>query len=642
MKKIFKTTLCLLLVLCMLVCIPLSAVAKSVNTTPIIFIAGINSSSLYLNRGTPTEKKAWMPSVEDPEELINFVKRLTKLEDEGYDYDSYMKNVFVPFLQNHMEDLRCDGNGNSVYNISIDSTMQSYAENEIARAKGGIQSDLLKIAADTIGGNRVFRYSYDFRLSVMDHISNLRALVEHAKEATGSKKVRIIGVSMGGAVLNAYLNSYPHDDLESVTFLSSAAEGTNFPALMFSGTIQLNRDTIAACLNRLVGLVPSALIASLESSINHVNALWSGDRITYFYQNWVNDYLGKWCGLWNLVPSDKVDSCIDFILDRREDAGLIAKIKQYQACQDNLQNVLKDCKKDGVEVYVLSSYNVNGIPFKGNDHQNDILIDTEYCTLGANVATFPKKTLGDDYTQKVDDGKERVSCDNIVDASTCWFPDQTWIIKNMVHCMFVEKTKDGAPDGTGAFFKWFISSTKPLTVESDSKYPQFMDYTESKGTLVPLEPVVIETPKDENGTGQYCSSAITTYTYTQITALGWALIAAVAALIIILIVKKIGNKEPIEGVLTKEEIKALPKGERKAAKKQNKARMKEWKREQKAAKKARKAELKAMPRKERKAAIKADKAAAKARKKELKAARKAAKKQRKIDKKAAKAAKKSK
>ena len=113
--------------------------------------------------------------------------------------------------------------------------------------------------------------------------------------------------------------------------------------------------------------------------------------------------------------------------------------------------------------------------------------------------------------------------------------------------------------------------------------------------------MVIENPEDKNGTGEYVSSAVTTYTYTQITALGWALIIAVVALIIILIAKKRGNKEPIEGVLTKEEIKALPKGERKVAKKQNKAR-----------------------------------------KKELKAARKAAKKQRKLEKKAAKAAKKSK
>ena len=177
-------------------------------------------------------------------------------------------------------------------------------------------------------------------------------------------------------------------------------------------------------------------------------------------------------------------------------------------------------------------------------------------------------------------------------------------------------------------------------------YHAVISYKDENGKesyqLVPVKKVVIESPEEKNEKGEYVSSAVTTYTYTQITALGWALIAVIAALIIILIAKKSGNKEPIPGVLTKEEIKALPKGERKAAKKQNKARIKEWKKEQKAAKKARKAELKAMPRKERKAAIKADKAEAKARKKQLKADRKAAKKQRKIDKKAAKAAKKNK
>ena len=407
---------------------------------------------------------------------------------------------------------------------------------------------------------------------------------------------------------------------------------------MFSGTIQLTRDTIVGCLKNLIGIVPSALIAALETSIDQINELWSGDRITYFYDNWVKDYLGKWCGLWNLVPSERVDSCIDFMLDKEKDAGLIAKIKQYQACQDNLQNVLNTCKKDGVKVYVLSSYNINGIPFKGNDHQNDILIDTEYCTLGAKAATFPQKTLGDNYKQEVDDGKERVSCDNIVDASTCWFPDNTWIIKNMVHCMFVEKTDDGEADMTGEFFKWFITSTEELTVESDERWPQFLDYTKSSGKLVPLVPVVIETA-EEGGSGEYFSSAVTTYTYTQITALGWAVIIACIALVIILIAKK-KKGEPIEGVLSKAEIKALPKGERKAAKKQNKARIKEWKAEQKANAKARKAELKAMPKAERKAALKAEKAENKAKAKEAKAKAKADKKQAKIDKKAAKAEKK--
>ncbi len=642
MKRFVKVTLSVLLVIVMLASIPLSVSAKAKNDTPIIFISGINSSSLYLNKGTANEKRAWMPMVNDWQKPIDFLKGLTKLEDNGYNYDSYIKNVFVPFLQEHMEDLRCDGNGNSIKNIQIDYTDQSYAENEIARQKGGIVFDVQELAADTIGGKRVFRLTYDFRLSVIEAAKSLRTLVEHVKDVTGSKKVRLFAVSMGGSVLTAYLNMYAHDDLDTVMSLYSSINGTDFPANIFSGKLNLNRETMAASLKHLVDVVPAAFIGALESTINNVNTLWSGERLTYFYNNWIKTYIGKWAGLYNLIPAERLDECIDFMLDKQQDAGLIEKLKTFQGYQRNINKILKECHDDGVKVYILSSYNIAGLPFEGNDGQGDIIIDTKYASAGATVASFTEKTLGDDYTQKVDDGKERVSCDKIVDASTCALPDSTWIIKNMLHCQIIKTTKDGEADQSGIFFKWLINSNEQLTVESDSKYPQFMDYTKGSGSLVPLVPVVIETPEDAKGNGEYVSSAVTTYTYTQITALGWALIIAVVALIIILIAKKRGNKEPIEGVLTKEEIKALPKGERKAAKKQNKARIKEWKKEQKAAKKARKAELKAMPRKERKAAIKADKAAAKARKKELKAARKAAKKQRKLEKKAAKAAKKSK
>ena len=640
MNKLIKKSLCVLLValLLMSVCIPAFA-ASGINKTPIIFISGINSSSLYLNKGTANEKRAWMPTVDDWQKPIDFLKGLTKLEDNGYNYDSYMREVFVPFLQVHMEDLRCNGNGDSIQNIQIDYTNQSYAENEIARQKGGIVFDEQELAADTIGADRVFRFTYDFRISVIDAAKTLLTLVEHVKAVTGSEKVRLFAVSMGGSVLTAYLNMFEHDDLDTVLSLFSAVNGTDFPANIFSGKLNLTRDTMAGCLKYLVDVVPAALIASLESTINEVNTLWSGERLTYFYNSWIKPYIGKWAGIYNMIPADRLDECIDFMLDKQQDAGLIQKLKTFQRYQRNINDILKQCDKDGVKVYMISSYNIPGLPFEGNDGQGDIIIDTKYASAGATVASFTEKTLGDDYTQKVDDGKERVSCDKIVDASTCALPDSTWIIKNMLHCQIIKKTKDGKADQSGIFYKWLISSKEKLTVESDEKYPQFLDYTNSKGELVPLVPVVIETPEAENDTGAYCSSAITTYTYTQITALGWALIAAVAALLIVLIVKKKGGKPQIEGVLTKKEIKALPKSERKAAKKQNKARIKEWKKEQKAAAKARKAELKAMPRKERKAAIKADKAAKKAAKKEAKAAAKAAKKAAKIAKKAAKAAK---
>ena len=639
MKRFLKKSLCLCMVILMLLSVSIPAFAASgTNKTPIIFISGINSSSLYVNRGTDSERRAWMPAVDDWEEPINFLEGLTKLEDRGYNYDSYMKDVFVPFLQEHMEDLRCDGNGKSIQNISIDYTNQSYAQNEIARQKGGIVFDVQELAADAIGADRVFRFTYDFRLSVIEAAKSLRAQVEHVKASTGSEKVRLFAVSMGGSVLTAYLNMFPHDDLDTVMSLFSAINGTDFPANIFSGKLNLTRDTMAGCLKYLVDVVPAALIASLETTVNDVNTLWSGERLTYFYNTWIKDYIGKWAGLYNMIPADKLDACIDFMLDKQKDAGLIEQLKIYQGYQKNVNNILKQCKDDGVKVYMIASYNIPGLPFEGNDGQGDIIIDTKYATAGATVASFTEKTLGDNYTQKVDDGKERISCDNIVDASTCTLPDNTWIVKNMLHCQIIKTNKDGESDESGIFFQWLVKSKDQLSVESDGKYPQFLDYTNSKGTLVPLEKVVIEDPK-EAASGEYISSAVTVYKYTQITALGWAVIIAAAVLIIVLIAKK-REKPVIPGVLTAAEIKALPKSERKAAKKQNKALIKEWKKEQKAKKKARKAELKAMPRAERKAAIKADKAERKAAKKAAKAARKAAKKQAKIDKKAAKAAKK--
>ena len=297
-----------------------------------------------------------------------------------------------------------------------------------------------------------------------------------------------------------------------------------------------------------------------------------------------------------------------------------------------------------MEICFISNYNLVGVPFtsKAMVSNSDFLITTRQTSNGATVADL-FTTLGDDYEQKVPSDKNYISEDNIIDASTCYSPDKTWFIKNLVHAIIT----DG--DQHSKIIAW-LTINNDTTIETSEKYPQFLDFVKTKDDkgkevfqLAPVEKVVIETPSEEGEkeAGGYVSSAVTVYTYTQITGLGWALIIALVALLIILIAKR-RNKGPIEGVLTKAEIKALPKSERKAAKKQNKARIKEWKKEQKANKKARKAELKAMPRKERKAAKKADKKAAKAARKQAKADAKAAKKQAKLDKKAAKAAKKNK
>ena len=632
MKSLLKKGFCALLCIALIACGIVPAFAA--DTTPVVLVPGVMNTPIY---DDATGNQVLMPDFKrqlDIEGTITALKEVLHLQDTGA-YDQAIDEL-IAVAKGLFDEARCDENGNPVIPSHHVKTNGSIAA-DTASAHYSDESAIARQIAKTIGNRNVYIFTYDWRLDIVGIVDGgLAPLIERVKQETGSDKVTICAASMGGAITNTYLSKYgDRNDVKKAIFLSSAGQGVQFVHDIYcTKPVFVNRKAMAPYFKTVLGAAGGIGISAVSNYLCQIAQKLMDSQYDKLWTQFVEKDLLCWPSMWELAGHSQD---MESMLKATKNATFQNKVMEYYHLQDGLKNTLDGLKKKGVEICYTSNYNLTGVPATPKAHivNTDYLIDTYHTSHGATVADLGK-TLGDNYTQKNDDGHNHLSADGIIDASTCYAPENTWFIKNLLHVSF----SDGSPQT--AFVCWLILTDK-VNIESDAeKYPQFMEYDKDKNTLTPVEEIVIETPSDAAGNGEYVSSAVTTYTYTQITALGWALIIAVVALIIILIVKKSGNKEPIEGVLTKEEIKALPKGERKAAKKQNKARIKEWKKEQKAAKKARKAELKAMPRAERKAAIKADKAAAKARKKELKAARKAAKKQRKLEKKAAKAAKKSK
>jgi len=634
MKKIFKKSLAFLLAIIMLLTITVPVYAKGVDKTPVIVIPGVLNTPIIRENG----QEVLLPDLsnltdEQYEQIINTLKYILKLQDNK-DYSGATAKL-IDLCEMILDGAACNPDGSSKYPTHVIKNYENYnTESRVNEAIG-------LAASKYIGKENTYVFTYDWRGEIIDIVDNeLAPFIEKVKKDTGSDKVKIACVSMGGAVTSAYLNRYgDRNDVKKVVFVSSAATGVEFVNSLLEKDITVVREAIAPYFKAFTDM-PVPVLASAVSG--YLEQIVGGMIDSQLDQLW-NDFLQPFClnfpAVWELAEhTKKIDRELD---EYNVHPALKQRVKEYYAIQDNYNKTLDKLQKKGVEICFTSNYNLVGVPFtsKAMVSNGDFLITTRQTSNGGTAADL-FTTLGDNYQQKVKSDKNYVSEDNIIDASTCYSPDKTWFIKNLVHAIIT----DG--DMHSKFVAWLVVNND-TTIETDEKYPQFLENVKLKDEngkeyydFVPVEKVVIEDPAQEGANGQYISSAVTVYTYSQITALGWALIIAIAALLVILIVKKKGGLPPIEGVLTKEEIKALPKSERKAAKKQNKARIKEWKKEQKAAKKARKAELKAMPKAERKAAIKADKAAAKAAKKAAKAAAKEAKAAAKLAKKAAKAAKK--
>ncbi|MBQ6380602.1 MAG: hypothetical protein IJJ41_03250 [Clostridia bacterium] len=637
MKKLIKKGLCVLLAVAMIACGIIPAFAE--DQTPVVLVPGVLNVPVYDESG----KQILMPDIAnqiDVEGTIDALKDVLHLQDTGA-YDQAIDKL-ISVAKGLFDDARCDENGESVVKSHYAFPNGSIAQDPDS-AHYSDESAIARLLGKKIGNRNVYIFTYDWRMDVVGIVDNsLAPLIERVKKETGSDKVTICAASMGSAITNTYLSKYGNrDDVKKVIFISGAGQGVQFVQdIYLTNPVCVNRKAMAPYFKIVLGMGGALGISAVSRYICDIAQKLMDSQYEKLWTEFVEQDLLCWPSMWELAGhTDQMEA----LLKSTKNEVFQNKVMTYYGYQDNLKNTLDSLKEKGVEICYTSNYNLTGVPATPRAHivNTDYLIDTYHTSNGATVADLGK-TLGDNYTQKNDDGHNHLSEDGVIDASTCYSPETTWFIKNLLHVSF----QDGAPQTK--FICWLVL-TKDVTIESDPEtYPQFMEFATEKdengdeiNVLKPVKKVVIENPEEKGGAnGEYISSAVTVYSYYQITALGWALIIAIVVLLIVLIAKKRKNKQHIEGVLTKEEIKALPKSERKAAKKQNKARIKEWKKEQKARAKARKAELKAMPRAERKAAIKADKAQAKAARKQAKRDAKAAKKQAKIDKKAAKAAKK--
>ena len=138
-------------------------------------------------------------------------------------------------------------------------------------------------------------------------------------------------------------------------------------------------------------------------------------------------------------------------------------------------------ESEDVNYFNVSNYNRYIAPVTPSAKWNSDGVIETYNTSGFATVADMGTTLGDDYVQAVDNGKNMISPDNVVDASTCQAPMQTWFIKNLGHVSY------GPDDGTGDFYVWLLTADEQYTVESNEAYPQFMYYDTEIPMLMPYE-----------------------------------------------------------------------------------------------------------------------------------------------------------
>ena len=473
-----KKFLSILLVLSLVAALALPASAanekQEYNGNPVIIVRGIDSSLYYEDgRNAISLNSGKVLGV-----LLECVITRFALKDKDALFDS-----FAEIVDDVFEPISCDANGESTHPVSRKQYTKALSEYKFSyydETEGG----LTKEAAKRYGAENVYYFTYDYRKSPKQLASELNSLVETAKADSGKDKVNLICASMGCIETNAYFYYFDgYKNVDTAVYLSGAHNGLVVCGDALSGNISFNKDIVKETLSNLVdGNVFVRLLMDV------FDALGAFSFLADYFTDWVANYfdeandvvlrdrLGTMPGLWSFCPDEYFDTAYEKIFAGHEaDYPVCETIKEVGAFNKQTENILAKAYAEGVKISFVSHYNTVSIPVYDNATMNsDGVIETRQTSNFATVAPYGE-TLSNDYLASVSqENRKYISPDNVIDASTALYKDNTWFVKNAVHvaCNY------GTEMNNFAFM--LLESKQQPTIYNIPGYTQFLTADENQ------------------------------------------------------------------------------------------------------------------------------------------------------------------
>ena len=459
MKKIISVFLSLIMICSLLV--PAFAAEKEEKCdcgfNPVIYVAALGSATVYENPGEENERALFRPETGPlVAEAVSVILPVLPALIAG-DYDTF-GDALIGFVNSAFGALALDGDGNSKENV--------YAPEEYPETGDhGIEHS--------------FYFGYDLRLDPYIHADRLHKTIELLKELTGHDKVQLKASSMGGVVTMAYLERYGTKDVETVIFQNCPIQGTAVAGELFCRKFEINKD---ALVNYALDAIPAleqdffqGFLYGLATALDDLG-VWSTllslvdpivenllDRV---YDEALIPIFGTLPGIWSFVPDEYYEEAKTVMVDEDTQAGLIAMLDNYHYnVQKRAPEILREANKTA-KIYIVAGYDIQRTPLvSAYMNTSDGTVDTKYASVGAVTADI-RGTFPQGYAQAVNDGHDHISPDFCIDASTCALPEQTWFIKDMLHCTTHE--------GHDKFYEKMLTGDEQFYIDTYEEYPQFM------------------------------------------------------------------------------------------------------------------------------------------------------------------------
>lgn len=478
MKKLLAVLLSVLLICTSVFSVSVYAEDADMSyDTPIVVIRGIAFTGLTIDEGTPDERESVvLPDSEAIKSLaLNVVKTL--IFEQRLDVDA-----IADVADKAIGSLACDENGNSIYSVSYSKYPLSANHynnyDDDAPGEWGIYSS----AIDCYGAEKVYFFTYDWRMDPTDIADDLHEMIERAKSDNNSDKVDIVCCSMGGIIADCYLYEYGYESIDTIIFDSSTFCGTHFTTDLLQGKILISPEMLKYFVGDLMGNQFFAAVLYYVGIFDVVSDFVMKYIVEEYkveiYDKFLRDVFGTMPMIWAISQPDEYDACVDFMFHtdelKSQYAGLLSRIDNLHDTLIGMDDLLRSLPKNGVKVAVVAAYNTQMPPLYASAMTTgDSLLEAD-CMLGRATVADIGRSLGLDYTGS------RVSADKCIDLSNVLFPEYTWAIKDGTHII-----GDYGTDAADLIMSILGSKVQP-TVNSFARFPQFMIMTDDE-ELLPLE-----------------------------------------------------------------------------------------------------------------------------------------------------------
>lgn len=466
-KKVISVMLAVILVF--IPAVNAFAAGTAVQKCPLINIHGFMAKDIHAIAGDPDSEVVWPPSAD------SILKTAAKISPYivGFaidrDWDKFAINAF-PAVGELFAPVCCDVNGEITNGTGI---CFEYPARETVTADGE------------------YDFDYDWRLDPMVVAGQLNDFIDYILECSGAQKVSLICHSLGGVITLSYLTLYGNEKIDGVCFLSTAIYGESYNGQLMSGNISLVADSITEYLRGTFSETDYPyFLAGIFDVLNQLGILdiicqcgnYAVDQVLdYAAHEAILPLFGQWTPIWAMVPDEYLDTAMDYVFgnifsnDGIDHSRLYEKVTAYnEIVRANREETL-NALNENATVIVISGYGYTPIPIIPDWKKlTDNNVDTKNTSFGAVTAPYGE-TLSDEYLASAD--PEYINPDKNIDASTCLFPEQTWIIKNFNH--------NSRGSGVEEMMRTMLFTDEQPTVDTFEEYPRFLIYSSKDSTLSP-------------------------------------------------------------------------------------------------------------------------------------------------------------